>query len=106
LDAGQQRHLAEARARKEFPNLLLRGIHMGVANVNVERALDSDVERVSAPLTLSHDLFARLVREQADVGPDALTVRVVATLNYDFEIGSVFLLAVLFFEEFSGESEI
>ncbi len=77
-----------------------------IAGVNVERAFDGDVESVSAPLALSHDLFAGIVGEQADVGADALSVRVIATLNYDFEIGSVFLLAVLFFEEFSGKSEI
>jgi hypothetical protein len=43
---------------------------------------------------------------KADVRSDALTVRVIAALNYDFEIGGVLLLAILFFEEFSGKSEM
>ncbi len=78
----------------------------GLAHVNIERAFDGDVESVSTPLALAHDLFAGVVSEQPDVWTNALAVAVVASLNDHFEIAGVLLFAVLFFEEFSGKSEI
>ena len=87
----------------EFAYLLLTAV---VTHVNIESAFDGDVESVSTPLTLAHDLFAAVVSEQAHVGSHALTVAVITSLNDHFEIAGVLLLAVFFFEEFSGKSEI
>src|SRR6185295_4918982 len=103
FDARKQSHFAEHGARLELTYLFLSG---GVANVNIERALDGDVERVPAPFTLAHDLFACIVSEKTDVRSDALTIRVIAPLNYDFEIGGVLLFAILFLEKFSGKSKM
>src|SRR6185369_1920238 len=100
---GEQRHLAEARARFELTDLFLTA---GLADVNVEGAFHGDVESVSTPLTLPHDLLAAVVSKQAHVRPDALTITVVATLNDYFEIAGILLFAVLFFEEFGGKSKM
>src|SRR5215213_1904419 len=64
LDAGEQSHLTETCARFEPPDFLLP---VAFANVDVECAVDGDVERVTAPLTLAHDVFAAVVREQSNV---------------------------------------
>src|ERR1051325_12049287 len=103
FDAGEQRHLAEADARFELTNLLLGAV---VAHVNIERTFDSNVEGVSTPLTLPHDLFAGIVSEQTRVRPHPLTVAIIATLNDYFEVTGILLFAVLFFEEFSSKSKI
>src|SRR5262249_47673759 len=96
-------HLAETDAGFEHVDFLAVAV---LANVDVERAFDADVERVSAPLAFAHDLFAGVVGEESDIRPDPFAVTVVAPLDDHFEIGGVFLFAVLFFEEFSGKSEI
>ena len=104
LDTGEQRHLAENSAGFEPSNLFL--LLRPLANVHVERTFDGDVERVSAPLTLAHDLFGRVVCEKPDIWTNALAVAIVASLDDHFEIAAILLFPVLFFEKFGGKREL
>ena len=79
---------------------------VAIADVNIECAFNGDIEGVSTPFTLVHDLFAHVVGKQPDVRSNLFAVAVVTTLHDHFEIARILLLAILFFEEFSSESEI
>ena len=82
--ARQDGHLAEADAGRDFADLAVL-VRLGVVDVDVELALDGDVEGVAAPVALADDLLARVVFEQVDVGADLLAV-VVAPVGDDFEV--------------------
>src|SRR5688572_27008589 len=100
FDTCEQCHLTKTRAALEPADSLLP---FTFANVHVDRTFNCDVEGVSTPLALTHDVFAGVVCEQPHVRTNALAVAVVASLNDYLEIGGVLLFAVLFFEKFGSE---
>jgi hypothetical protein len=103
-DAGEDRHLAEAAAGRNLADLA-RGIRLAVADVNVEEAVDGDVEGVAAPVALPHDLLAGPVLVEADVGADLLAV-VVAAVGDDFEVEFVREVAVVAFEQLGDDVDL
>src|SRR5262245_21712422 len=61
LDARKQRHLTETGAWMELTYFSLRTTI--VSYINIEHSFHRDVEGITAPFTLAHDLFAGLEGE-------------------------------------------
>ena len=89
--SGEHGHLAELHPGRNLPAARLA---VAAPDPDLGPARDDDVEGIAAPVPLAHDLLARLVDEQPDVGADLLAV-VVPPVDDDLEVELVLVVAVL-----------
>jgi hypothetical protein len=77
-----------------------------ISNQHVEYALNGNVEGVPSPLSLTHDLFIRIKREQANIWSYLFAAAVVATVKDYLLVAGILRFSIYFFEKFCGDLEL
>ena len=104
FNAGEHGHFSKECSRLQLIDLTLTTAW--IIDEDVEKSVHADVEGVSTPLSLPHDLFAGLIGKQTHIWANPFPVTVVAPAHDYFDVACILSLSVLFIEQLGGEFEL